>query len=150
MYHDSNSKLWKLDKKWEDHTPKEWIEIFEDGINEPSDNSIRNSSGWAEDKPAWLVFWESAVRGTMKEVTTSWSYGSSRRRMAWKLVPLALVWVVERTNRRSFEGIEMKFAKLIDSILYLFSFWCTHKALLCIDDWVLLVENHLFRRGFIF
>lgn len=70
--------------------------------------------------------------------------------MAWKLVPLALVWVVERTNRRSFEGIEMKFAKLIDSILYLFSFCCTHKALLCIDNWGLLVENHLFRRGFIF
>lgn len=27
MYHDSNSKPWKLDKKWEDLTPKEWIEV---------------------------------------------------------------------------------------------------------------------------
>lgn len=35
MYHDSNSLPWVIDKKWEDLTPKEWIEIFEDGINEP-------------------------------------------------------------------------------------------------------------------
>jgi len=27
MYHDSNSKPWKLDKKWEDLSPKEWIEV---------------------------------------------------------------------------------------------------------------------------
>lgn len=34
MYHDSNSDTWKLDKRWEDLSPKEWIEIFEDGVNE--------------------------------------------------------------------------------------------------------------------
>ncbi|XP_048235070.1 uncharacterized protein LOC8261314 isoform X2 [Ricinus communis] len=36
VYHDSNSLPWKIDKRWEDFSPKEWIEIFEDGINEPS------------------------------------------------------------------------------------------------------------------
>ncbi|XP_050216889.1 uncharacterized protein LOC126667840 isoform X2 [Mercurialis annua] len=36
VYHDSNSLPWKIDKRWEDLSPKEWIEIFEDGINEPS------------------------------------------------------------------------------------------------------------------
>ncbi|KAK4730781.1 hypothetical protein R3W88_023769 [Solanum pinnatisectum] len=61
MYHDSNSKPWKLDKKWEDLTPKEWIEIFEDGINEPS-NSSRNVSGWAEDRN-YLV---SPINGVLK------------------------------------------------------------------------------------
>ncbi|KAM3341348.1 putative protein isoform X1 [Capsicum galapagoense] len=61
MYHDSNSKPWKLDKKWEDLTPKEWIEIFEDGINEPSDNS-RNLSEWAEDRN-YLV---SPINGVLK------------------------------------------------------------------------------------
>lgn len=61
MYHDSNSKPWKLDKKWEDLTPKEWIEIFEDGINEPS-NSSRNLSGWAEDRN-YLV---SPINGVLK------------------------------------------------------------------------------------
>ncbi|KAK6779427.1 hypothetical protein RDI58_021611 [Solanum bulbocastanum] len=61
MYHDSNSKPWKLDKKWEDLTPKEWIEIFEDGINEPS-NSSGNLSGWAEDRN-YLV---SPINGVLK------------------------------------------------------------------------------------
>lgn len=61
MYHDSNSKPWKLDKKWEDLTPKEWIEVFEDGINEPSNNS-RNLSGWAEYRN-YLV---SPINGVLK------------------------------------------------------------------------------------
>ncbi|KAJ8532740.1 hypothetical protein K7X08_015629 [Anisodus acutangulus] len=61
MYHDSNSKPWKLDNKWEDLTPKEWIEIFEDGISEPSNNG-RNLSGWAEDRN-YLV---SPINGVLK------------------------------------------------------------------------------------
>ncbi|KAM1191559.1 hypothetical protein PS2_011822 [Malus domestica] len=36
MYHDSGSVPWKIDKGWEDLTPEEWIQIFEDGINEPA------------------------------------------------------------------------------------------------------------------
>ena len=28
MYHDSNCFPWKLDKKWEDLGPKEWIEVY--------------------------------------------------------------------------------------------------------------------------
>ncbi|XVF38939.1 hypothetical protein REPUB_Repub20aG0145800 [Reevesia pubescens] len=36
MYHDSDNQPWKMDKKWEDLSPKEWIEVFEDGINEPA------------------------------------------------------------------------------------------------------------------
>ena len=27
MYHDSNSEPWKIEKKWEDLTPKEWVEV---------------------------------------------------------------------------------------------------------------------------
>lgn len=34
MYHDCNTLPWKIDKRWEDLTPKEWIEVcpnsFED------------------------------------------------------------------------------------------------------------------------
>ena len=30
MYHDFNRVPWKIEKKWEDLTPKEWVEIFED------------------------------------------------------------------------------------------------------------------------
>ncbi|XP_020520361.1 uncharacterized protein LOC18430003 [Amborella trichopoda] len=33
VYHDSDCTPWKLDRNWEDLSPKEWIEIFEDGIN---------------------------------------------------------------------------------------------------------------------
>ncbi|XP_044499300.1 uncharacterized protein LOC123220770 isoform X3 [Mangifera indica] len=46
LYHDSNSFPWKIDKRWEDLSPKEWIEIFEDGINEPAVDSGMVSS-WA-------------------------------------------------------------------------------------------------------
>ncbi|XP_077211040.1 calcium-dependent lipid-binding family protein isoform X2 [Tasmannia lanceolata] len=46
VYHDSDSPPWKLDKNWDDLDPKEWIEIFEDGINEPeTDNAV--VSVWA-------------------------------------------------------------------------------------------------------
>ncbi|KAE8733149.1 hypothetical protein F3Y22_tig00001478pilonHSYRG00136 [Hibiscus syriacus] len=36
VYHDSDKLPWNLDMKWEDLSPKEWIEVFEDGINEPA------------------------------------------------------------------------------------------------------------------
>ncbi|KAI7737218.1 hypothetical protein M8C21_001541, partial [Ambrosia artemisiifolia] len=36
MYHDSNQLPWNMEKKWEDLSPKDWVEIFEDGINEPA------------------------------------------------------------------------------------------------------------------
>ncbi|XP_043709636.1 uncharacterized protein LOC122658659 isoform X2 [Telopea speciosissima] len=35
VYHDSDILPWKIDKKWEDLSPEEWIEIFGDGIKEP-------------------------------------------------------------------------------------------------------------------
>ncbi|OVA16691.1 Peroxin/Ferlin domain [Macleaya cordata] len=38
VYHNSDNLPWTIDKKWEDLTPKEWIEIFEDGINEPAND----------------------------------------------------------------------------------------------------------------
>jgi vacuolar protein sorting-associated protein 13A/C len=45
MYHDSNRSPWKLRKKWEDLTPNEWVEVFEDGIR---DNGV--DSTWAKDR----------------------------------------------------------------------------------------------------
>ncbi|KAK1591812.1 hypothetical protein Q3G72_014066 [Acer saccharum] len=36
LYHDCNSLPWKIDKRWEDLSPKEWIEMFEDGIKKPA------------------------------------------------------------------------------------------------------------------
>lgn len=47
MYHDCNSDPWKLEKTWEDLSPKEWIEIFEDGISERA-NSDKMVSVWAQ------------------------------------------------------------------------------------------------------
>ncbi|KAK4798434.1 hypothetical protein SAY86_030760 [Trapa natans] len=35
LYHDCNSLPWTIDKRWGDLSPKEWVEIFEDGINVP-------------------------------------------------------------------------------------------------------------------
>ncbi|GMP92956.1 hypothetical protein CsSME_00042986 [Camellia sinensis var. sinensis] len=61
MYHDSNCLPWKLDKKWEDLSPKEWVEIFEVGINESaSDNDA--VSVWAQNRN-YLV---SPINGVLK------------------------------------------------------------------------------------
>ncbi|XP_059643008.1 uncharacterized protein LOC132284858 [Cornus florida] len=49
MYHDSNRLPWSLDKKWEDLSPRDWIEIFEDGISEPT-NDKGMVSRWAQDR----------------------------------------------------------------------------------------------------
>lgn len=48
MYHDSNRPPWNMDKKWEDLSPKDWVEIFEDGINEPTKG--HEISSWARDR----------------------------------------------------------------------------------------------------
>ncbi|XP_012842600.1 PREDICTED: uncharacterized protein LOC105962815 isoform X1 [Erythranthe guttata] len=61
MYHDSDRDPWKLDKRWEDITPREWIEIFEDGINESSKGSTLVSP-CAQDR-SYLV---SPINGVLK------------------------------------------------------------------------------------
>ncbi|XP_074383059.1 uncharacterized protein LOC141724723 isoform X2 [Apium graveolens] len=61
MYHDSNQLPWSLDKIWEDLTPKEWIEIFEDGINESGEDG-GTVSRWAQDRK-YLV---SPINGDLK------------------------------------------------------------------------------------
>ncbi|XP_062219043.1 uncharacterized protein LOC133918926 [Phragmites australis] len=57
IYHDSDSDPWKLDKKWEDLNPTKWSEIFQDGIDDHSGNSI-----WAVNRN-YLV---SPINGTLK------------------------------------------------------------------------------------
>ncbi|KAJ4843890.1 hypothetical protein Tsubulata_025940 [Turnera subulata] len=61
VYHDSNSLPWVINKRWEDLSPKEWVEIFEDGINEPSMNH-QTVSKWAMDRN-YLV---SPINGALK------------------------------------------------------------------------------------
>ncbi|KAK1307202.1 hypothetical protein QJS10_CPA10g01570 [Acorus calamus] len=61
VYHDSDSFPWKVHKNWEDLNPKEWTEIFEDGINEvSSDHGI--DSVWALNRK-YLV---SPINGVLK------------------------------------------------------------------------------------
>ncbi|KAK8477173.1 hypothetical protein V6N11_019518 [Hibiscus sabdariffa] len=61
MYHNSDKLPWKIDKKWEDLSPKEWIEVFEDGINEPAAES-EVVSMWALNRN-YLV---SPINGVLK------------------------------------------------------------------------------------
>ncbi|GKV06822.1 hypothetical protein SLEP1_g18658 [Rubroshorea leprosula] len=61
MYHDSDKLPWKVDKKWEDLSPKEWIEIFEDGINEP-DAGSKLVSKWAMNRNYFV----SPINGVLK------------------------------------------------------------------------------------
>ncbi|TYI07189.1 hypothetical protein ES332_A10G210100v1 [Gossypium tomentosum] len=61
MYHDSDKLPWKMDKKWEDLSPKEWIEVFEDGINEPA-TGCEVVSKWAMNRN-YLV---SPINGVLK------------------------------------------------------------------------------------
>ncbi|XP_058093613.1 uncharacterized protein LOC131239768 [Magnolia sinica] len=61
VYHDSDSNPWKLDNNWDDLSPKKWIEIFEDGINESaSDPGL--GSVWALNRK-YLV---SPINGVLK------------------------------------------------------------------------------------
>ncbi|RAL47445.1 hypothetical protein DM860_013410 [Cuscuta australis] len=61
VYHDTNTEPWKLDKKWEDLTPAEWIEIFENGINE-STNINTVVSAWTREHN-YLVY---PINGVLK------------------------------------------------------------------------------------
>ncbi|OMO58555.1 Vacuolar protein sorting-associated protein 13 [Corchorus olitorius] len=61
MYHDSDSLPWNVDKKWEDLSPKEWIEVFEDGISESATN-CELVSKWAMNRN-YLV---SPINGVLK------------------------------------------------------------------------------------
>ncbi|XP_050374958.1 uncharacterized protein LOC126792594 [Argentina anserina] len=61
MYHDSDSVPWKIDKNWGDLAPKEWVEIFEDGIREPADDHVMVSK-WAMNRK-YLV---SPINGVLK------------------------------------------------------------------------------------
>ncbi|KAL8205058.1 hypothetical protein R6Q57_010681 [Mikania cordata] len=60
VYHDSNQPPWNLDKSWEDLSPKDWVEIFEDGINEPAKG--HGDSKWAQNR-SYLV---SPINGVLK------------------------------------------------------------------------------------
>ncbi|KAI3834068.1 hypothetical protein MKX03_035864 [Papaver bracteatum] len=61
VYHDSDTLPWKMDKKWEDLSPNEWIEIFEEGINEPP-TGHKVASSWAQNRQ-YLV---SPINGVLK------------------------------------------------------------------------------------
>ncbi|XAR56953.1 hypothetical protein NMG60_11024930 [Bertholletia excelsa] len=61
VYHDSNCSLWKSRRKWEELGPREWIEIFEDGINEPASGK-ETVSTWAQSR-SYLV---SPINGLLK------------------------------------------------------------------------------------
>lgn len=61
VYHDSDGMPWRLDKKWEDLSPLEWIEMFEDGINEPSIDRA-TASLWALNRKYLL----SPINGVLK------------------------------------------------------------------------------------
>ncbi|KAL9249938.1 Intermembrane lipid transfer protein VPS13-like protein [Drosera capensis] len=61
VYHDSDRPPWKIQKRWEDLIPIEWVEIFEEGINEPGAEDKREPI-WALDR-TYLV---SPINGTLK------------------------------------------------------------------------------------
>uniref|UniRef100_A0A0V0GU85 Putative ovule protein n=1 Tax=Solanum chacoense TaxID=4108 RepID=A0A0V0GU85_SOLCH len=70
----------------------------------------------------------------VKELMFSWKSGRRRRRRrAWNMVQLALMWVVWRErNRRAFEGVESSSPQ--SSLRSLILFWCTQKVPYCIDE----------------
>ncbi|XP_019418850.1 PREDICTED: uncharacterized protein LOC109329610 isoform X2 [Lupinus angustifolius] len=59
LYHDSDRHPWEIHKRWEDITPREWIEIFGDGINESTDDH-KLVSKWAMNR-TYLVYPINAV-----------------------------------------------------------------------------------------
>lgn len=61
IYHDSDKPPWKVDKSWQDLAPSEWIEIFEEGINELAAD-CGSVSKWAVNR----TFLVSPINGVLK------------------------------------------------------------------------------------
>lgn len=59
IYHDSDKPPWKIDESWQDISPRKWIEIFEEGINEPASESV---ASWALNR-TYLV---APINGVLK------------------------------------------------------------------------------------
>lgn len=79
------------------------------------------------------------------------SWKCVRRRRAWNMIPFVVMWVVwSERNRRAIEGVESSFSQLRSSLCSLIFFWYTQKVPCCIDDWVELVENHIFCNSLLF
>lgn len=71
--------------------------------------------------------------------------GRTRRRRAWNVVPLPLMWAVwTERNRRGFEWVESSFSQLQSSLQSLIFFWCIHRVPNCIKDLMEIVENNFF------
>lgn len=66
------------------------------------------------------------------------------------VAPLAFTWNYGERNRIAFEGVNNDIVHLTNSLLSLVCSWCTHEVHICIDDWVLFVENHIFSVRFTF
>ncbi|KAL2906378.1 putative vacuolar protein sorting-associated protein 13A [Bienertia sinuspersici] len=49
IYHDSDKPPWKIDENWQDLSPSKWIEIFEEGINEPMPKP-KTVTSWASNR----------------------------------------------------------------------------------------------------
>ncbi|XP_010500318.2 PREDICTED: uncharacterized protein LOC104777719 [Camelina sativa] len=60
LYHDSNSFPWEIEKQWDDITPAEWVEMFEDGIKAQTEQKIK--SKWALNRHYLL----SPINGSLK------------------------------------------------------------------------------------
>ncbi|KAG7594430.1 Vacuolar protein sorting-associated protein 62 [Arabidopsis thaliana x Arabidopsis arenosa] len=60
LYHDSNSFPWEIEKQWDNITPEEWVEMFEDGIKEQTEHKIK--SKWALNRHYLL----SPINGSLK------------------------------------------------------------------------------------
>lgn len=53
-------------------------------------------------------------------------------------------------SRIAFQGVESDFVHLRSSLLSPISFWCTHEVPMSIEDWISVVENHIFLLSFHF
>ncbi|CAN8243432.1 unnamed protein product, partial [Cochlearia groenlandica] len=60
LYHDANSFPWVIEKQWDDISPAEWAEMFEDGIKEQTEHKMK--SKWASDRQYLL----SPINGSLK------------------------------------------------------------------------------------
>lgn len=59
-----------------------------------------------------------------------------------ELGPPCIEWVIwKERNMRAFEGVRLSFTQVRSILRSLIFFWCTHKALCCIEEGVDFVEN---------
>lgn len=99
---------------------------------------------WIEHPPSFCSEGNNCCLSGIVREALSWKFRRRKKsRRSWDVASLVHVWSVEWKNRKVFDGIEIAYVYLTNSLSFLVFLSCTHEAPVCIEDRVSSVENHI-------